>query len=156
MYVVPGPVRNLMKTASTDNNVAISWNPPEPSDGYNSVTYTIRYGVLGTPGEVINTQNTQESINSLGNDIMRVKCSYYILFHTFCQHTIEPGIPYYVAVSAGTTGGNGNETEIIVFSKEEGCLYSYTLYVHSYNEGRKVVDNCLHVHAVFSSYDECI
>ena len=33
---------------------------------------------------------------------------------------IEPGIPYYVAVSASTTGGNGNETKLIVFSKEEG------------------------------------
>ena len=35
-------------------------------------------------------------------------------------HAIEPGIPYYVAVSASTTGGNGNETRLLVFSKEEG------------------------------------
>ena len=64
-----------MKTASTDTSVTISWDPPEPSDGYNSVIYTINHGVLGTPGEVINTKNAEETINSLGNDIMRVKCS---------------------------------------------------------------------------------
>ena len=80
-HVVPGPVKNLMKTASTDNSVTISWDPPEPSDGYKSISvYTIRYGILDTPGEVINTKNTEETINSLGNDIMRVKCSLsYIL-----------------------------------------------------------------------------
>ena len=71
----------MRKTASTGTSVTISWDPPEPSDGYTSVTYTIRYGVLDTPGEVINTQNTEETINSLGNDIM--KCSYDVLFHTF-------------------------------------------------------------------------
>ena len=78
-----------MKTASTDNSVTISWDPPEPSDGYTSVTYTLRYGVLDTPGEVINTQNTQETINSLGNDIMRVivKCSYDVLFHIYFLST---------------------------------------------------------------------
>ena len=71
MYVVPGPVKNLKKTASTNRSVTISWDPPEPSNGYNSISvYTIRYGVLDTTGEVINMQNMQKTINSLGNDIM--------------------------------------------------------------------------------------
>ena len=67
IYVVPGPVKKLMKTASTAKSVTISWDPPEPSDGYTSVTYTINHGELNTPGEVINSQNTKETIDSLSN-----------------------------------------------------------------------------------------
>ena len=56
-----------MKTASTYTSVTISWDPPEPSDGYNSVTYTINHGVLNTTGEAMTTENTETRINSLGN-----------------------------------------------------------------------------------------
>ena len=56
-----------MKTASTDTSVTISWDPPEPSDGYTSVTYTINHGVLNTTGEVRTTENTETGINRLGN-----------------------------------------------------------------------------------------
>ena len=67
MYIVPGPVKNLTKIASTAKSVTISWDPPEPSDGYTSVIYAINHGELNTPGEVINSQNTQETIDSLSN-----------------------------------------------------------------------------------------
>ena len=67
-YLVPGPVKNLMKTASTDNSVTISWDPPEPSDGYTSVTYTINHGVLNTTGQAMTTETTETGINGLGND----------------------------------------------------------------------------------------
>ena len=44
----------------------------------------------------------------------------FSFIYTFCQHVIEPGIPYYVTVSAGTTGGNGKEEYLIFFTKEQG------------------------------------
>ena len=68
MYVVPGPVQSLTKTASADNSVTISWDPPEPSDGYKSVTYTINHGVLNTTGQPMTTETTETGINGLGND----------------------------------------------------------------------------------------
>ena len=40
--------------------------------------------------------------------------------YTFCQHVIEPGTPYYITVTAGTTGGNGKEKDITFFTKEQG------------------------------------
>ena len=33
---------------------------------------------------------------------------------------IEPGIPYYVTVTAVTTGGNGKEEDLIFFTNEKG------------------------------------
>ena len=65
-YLVPGLVRNLMKTASTDNSVTISWNPPLPSDGYTNIEYIIKYGVLNEDTKEVTTTNTQERINNLG------------------------------------------------------------------------------------------
>ena len=57
-----------MKTASTDTSVTISWDPPEPSDGYTSVTYTINHGVLNTTGQAMTTENNETGINTLSND----------------------------------------------------------------------------------------
>ena len=57
-----------MKTASTDTSVTISWEPPEPSDGYTSVTYTINHGVLNTTGQPMTTDDTETGITRLGND----------------------------------------------------------------------------------------
>ena len=60
-----------MKTASTDTSVTISWDPPEQSDGYKSVTYTINHGVLNTTDQAMTTEtteNTETGINGLGND----------------------------------------------------------------------------------------
>ena len=66
MFIVPGPVRNLMKTASSAISVTISWDPPEPSDGYTNISgYIIRYGILDTTGEIVTSENTQETINNL-------------------------------------------------------------------------------------------
>ena len=65
-YIVPGPVQNLMKTASSVSSITISWDPPEPSDGYTNISiYIIRYGVLDTTGEIVTSENTQETINNL-------------------------------------------------------------------------------------------
>ena len=66
MFIVPGQVRNLMKTASSASSITISWDPPEPSDGYTNISvYIIRYGVLDTTGEIVTSENTQETINNL-------------------------------------------------------------------------------------------
>ena len=67
MFIVPGPIRNLMKTASSAISVTISWDPPEPSDGYTNISvYIIRYGVLDTTGEIVTSENTQKTIINLG------------------------------------------------------------------------------------------
>ena len=53
--------------------------------------------------------------------------------YTFCQHVIEPGTPYYITVSAGTTGGIGKEEDNIFFTKEQGSYISYVyLFVYLY------------------------
>ena len=122
--IVPGPVQNLMKMASSAISVTISWDPPEPSDGYTNISgYIIRYGELDTTGEIVTSEYTQETINNLrryNHCIIYIYIDSMYVYTHLIFHAIEPGIPYYVAVSASTTGGNGNETKLIVFSKEEG------------------------------------
>ena len=77
MFIVPGPVRNLMKTASSASSITISWDPPEPSDGYTNISgYIIRYGVLDTTGEIVTSENTQKTIINLG------RYSHYVRTHT--------------------------------------------------------------------------
>ena len=49
-----------------------------------------------------------------------LKLMFMLYTYTFCQHVLEPGIPYYVTVTAGTTGGNGKEKDLIFFTNEKG------------------------------------
>ena len=53
-------------------------------------------------------------------NMIQTYINFLIIIHFVNICHIDPGIPYYITVSAGTTGGNGSETEIIVFSKEKG------------------------------------
>ena len=78
--IVPGPVQNLMKMASSASSITISWDPPEPSDGYTNISgYIIRYGVLDTTGEIVTSENTQETINNLRR---YNHCNIYIYIYT--------------------------------------------------------------------------
>ena len=95
MFIVPGPIQNLMKTASSAISVTISWDPPEPSDGYTNISiYIIRYGILDTTGEIVTSEYTQKTINNLGmyNHYILILYIYmYILslkyFNILCHRT---------------------------------------------------------------------
>ena len=66
MYVVPGPVSNLLVSALSESSLAIAWNSPERPNGI-LVGYTV---TLSTGQEEnINPSTTVLRIDSLGKPI---------------------------------------------------------------------------------------
>ena len=71
-----------MKKISTNTSVTISWDPPEPSDGYTNISmYAISYGILDKAGEAVTTGYTHIEFNSLGTCIARYATVYISAFY---------------------------------------------------------------------------
>lgn len=120
MFLVAGPVLNLVAVPVTDTSLNVTWYPPTDTNGANIyLVKLINYTKTGYDLPIMKVISISKTF-CVFDDLSKIKNYVYVSFAIMLYVYAAPLHPYNVSVFAVNQYGNGESKELVAFTKQ-GC-----------------------------------